>query len=112
MTSDEKNLIRDVHVHVEFLKIGEIDIMNEKYTAEVHIQSKWKDTDLTIEKYDPKVHWSPQLYVDNILNELKHTVEYSIEKHHDHLTIVEDRILKAQFMEKMELANVNIFLSF
>jgi len=128
-----EDLVREVHVHVEFIKIGEIDIMNEKYTAEVHVQSKWKETDLTITKYDPKVNWNPQLYIDNILNELKQTVEYSIEKENGHLMIVEDRILKgilfiylkfnllylfspliliAQFMEKMELANVNMFCSY
>lgn len=70
-------VIRQVHVHVEFLKIGEIDIMTEKYTAEVHIQSKWDESNLEITKYDPLVHWNPKLYVDNILTEMKQSVEYS-----------------------------------
>lgn len=92
--SPDYNQVRDVHVHVEFLKIGEIDIMNEKYTAEVHIQSKWNEYNLDIKKYDPKEHWNPQLYVENILNELRQSVEYSFHKENDHLVITEDRILK------------------
>lgn len=110
MISNEDSLVRDVHVHVEFLKIGEVDIMTEKYTAEVHVQSKWIEKNLSIRKYDPNVHWNPKLYVDNILNELKLTIDYSIERNHDHLVIIEDRILKAQFMEKMELNNFPVDL--
>ena len=54
----EPEMIRNVQVVVGFLRLGEIDTMNEKFQAEVFIEAKWVDNDQPITEYDPKVHWN------------------------------------------------------
>jgi hypothetical protein len=56
---------------MNFVRIGEIDTMGEKYSAEVQIESKWSDFNPQIVEYRPKEHWNPELYIQNILTELK-----------------------------------------
>ena len=53
---------RVVQVTVEFIRLGEIDTMNEKYNAEICIESKWIEKDL-IQNYNPEQHWNPQLII-------------------------------------------------
>ncbi len=43
-----------VEVYIEFLRIGEIDTLNEKYNAEINIECKWIEKDYHINEYDPK----------------------------------------------------------
>jgi len=52
---------------MNFVRIGEIDTMGEKY----QIESKWSDFNPQIVEYRPKEHWNPELYIQNILTELK-----------------------------------------
>lgn len=69
---------RPVQISVEFKRIGEIDTMNEKYQAEIVIESSWTETE-EINSYDPKVHWNPFLFVDNLINESRQHIHYNIE---------------------------------
>jgi hypothetical protein len=48
----EKNKPQIVHVSVEFTRLGEIDTMNDKYNAEICIESKWIEKD-HIQNYNP-----------------------------------------------------------
>ena len=75
----EDNLIekRTVQVNFEFYRIGEIDLMNEKYNAEICIESKWIEKDL-IQNYNPEQHWNPQLFIENALQEPKEKIKYNI----------------------------------
>ena len=73
---DRKKQIKDdslMHVvesAFEFTSIGEIDTMNERFQAEVIIESKWKLNPDQVENediynnnadYNPKKHWNPRL---------------------------------------------------
>ncbi len=51
---NKNSLIRHVQVIIEFSRIGEIDTMNEKYTAEFYIEAKWIEKK-SFDVYDPKV---------------------------------------------------------
>ena len=72
-----KELIcRNVEIQIVFIRIGEIDTMNEKYVAEVIIECKWIDIDIYGE-YDPNKHqikctqlWSYENKI-NLLNKAK-----------------------------------------
>ena len=66
-----------VQVTVEFVKIGEIDTINEKYNAEIIIESKWITKD-TIDVYNPEQHWNPQLYIENVLQESTEKIKYKL----------------------------------
>ncbi len=50
-----------VEVSIEFLSLGEIDTMSERYEAEVRIRSRWYD-DEEIDEYDKTRHWYPKLF--------------------------------------------------
>ena len=68
---------RTVEINFEFVRLGEINTMNEKFSAELRIESKWFDKDF-IQKYNPEQHWNPQLYIENVLQEPKEIVKYNI----------------------------------
>ena len=73
----EKNKPRIVHVSVEFIRLGEIATMNDKYNAEICIESKWIDKD-HIQNYNPEQHWNPQLFIENTLIEPKEKIKYNV----------------------------------
>jgi hypothetical protein len=51
--------------------------MNEKYQADVIIQSEWiEDSDLSV--YDPKIHWNPELSIENLLSVTKENISYNV----------------------------------
>jgi hypothetical protein len=68
---------RIVHVSVEFIRLGEIDTMSDKYNAEICIESKWIDKD-HIQNYNPEQHWNPQLFIENTLIEPKEKIKYNV----------------------------------
>jgi hypothetical protein len=68
---------RTVQVYFEFYRIGEIDLMNEKYNAEISIESKWVEKDY-IQNYNPEHHWNPRLFIENALQEPKEKIKYNI----------------------------------
>lgn len=98
---------RDVYISVDFFKIGQIDNLNEKFLAEIRIESKWKENyHLNNTEYNPQTHWNPKLYVQNLLTENKDIVNYKIQKENDYSIISEIRVIKGQFWERLELQNV------
>lgn len=63
---DESSLtpLRVIECSMQFLQIGEVDTMNERFQAMVLIRSKWNEPDKLTE-YDPKKNWNPKLYIEN-----------------------------------------------
>jgi hypothetical protein len=118
------NRATKVYVRLMFLRIGEIDTLNEKYQAQLTIESRWPvDLDklsstLTYDEqkrltYGKSVslinysesNWHPQLYVENALGDLKEQIRYSakIYKTDNQIYICEHRDAKGLFWEKLEL---------
>ncbi|UJR07959.1 hypothetical protein I4U23_012238 [Adineta vaga] len=109
-----------VYVRLVFLRIGEIDTLNEKYQAHASIESRWivsfdqfssieqdrllNGKSLVLEKYT-ETHWHPQLYIENGLGDLKEQIKYSakLNKIDKEIYICEHRIVKGLFWEKLEL---------
>jgi len=61
--------LRIIEVYIEFIQIGEVDTMNEKFQAIVKIKSKWLENEI-ITDYDPKEYWNPKLFIENALHVL------------------------------------------
>ena len=71
--------------------------MNEKYTAEFHIESKWIESQ-KIANYDPKINWNPRLYIENAFQDLKEVINYEIRPINDETSmIIEKRHVKGLF---------------
>ena len=88
-----------VEVSIEFLSLGEIDTMNEKYEAEVRIKSRWYD-DEEIDEYDKSIHWYPKLFIVNALPDVKEDIRYRVERLQNKSIITEIRIAKGKFWER------------
>jgi hypothetical protein len=67
-----------VEVRALFSKLANIDTINQKFDAEVFIESKWIDRtlDATRDEYDPRKHWNPDLSVMNCMRDRKEEIEY------------------------------------
>ena len=48
---------------IEFLRIGEIDTMGEKFNAEIYIEARWLEDDI-ISEYNIKTNWNPKLSIE------------------------------------------------
>jgi hypothetical protein len=85
---------RQIWVRVEYVQIGDIDTVNEKYWAEVKIKSKWYDEgDFT--QYDKKLHWNPKLYIENsIEDKLKEDIIYTVAREDGKTVVTENRLVK------------------
>lgn len=86
----KSNPIREVQIRVVFVRIGEIDTINEKFYSEVLIESKWEEVKLQKEfsakstrdekeLIDGNKYWNPKIYVKNALNETR-SVHYKIKR--------------------------------
>lgn len=94
-----------VYIHFEFIQIGEVDIVNEKYNGQIRITSKWYEDEL-MQEYDPKINWNPKLYIENsVYDKFDQKIEYEI-KHvvdNNKTLIIETRLIHGVFWERMEL---------
>jgi hypothetical protein len=93
---------REIEIRVIFLRIGDIDTLNEKFFAEILIESKWEEPRLASEFANSSVaplpgitrpqseerelttnanrYWNPQIYIENALNDPQQTMFYKIKK--------------------------------
>ncbi len=74
---NEKHLPIEIRVRCIFLRVGEIDTLNERYTSEIFFEASWFTKDLKNGlKYDPQIgHFNPQLVVLNHIGDsLRHDV--------------------------------------
>lgn len=98
--------LKHVQVSVVFLRFGEIDTLNEKFQAEVMVQSKWVDPDDKMTKYDPNDTniWNPKLFIENMISIAKpEIIEYNIVKEEGKTVVIETRHANGVFWERLEL---------
>lgn len=76
-----KSKPRDIYVRCIFSRVGEIDTLNERYTAEIFFEASWFDEEHKIgSKYDPQMgHFNPQLV---ILNHIGDSLRHEVNEYH------------------------------
>ena len=87
--------LRIVKIWIVFKRIGVIDFRNEKFNAEVHIESSWENHEEII-LYDPNLHWNPKIYIKNGLSDLIEEFHYLMSQ--DRKIITEIRDIKGNFL--------------
>lgn len=98
----------DVYIRIGISKIYDIDTINQRFHAEIIVESKWHDPNLKSLKDDVKeFNWRPELYIDNALNDPKEEITYKIiyDEEAKMLMISEIRKVKGIFWENLELEN-------
>jgi hypothetical protein len=113
-----------INIRLMFLRVGEIDTLNEKYQAQASIEARWpieldiltpdlsaddqkrliNGKSVSVLKY-AETHWHPQLFIENAIGELKEQIRYSAKKSrkNSQIYICEHRDIKGLFWEKLEL---------
>jgi hypothetical protein len=93
-----------VELNIVFLKIGDIDNVNEKFQAEAYMEACWQDDSVdTRVGFDPRCNWEPELFIENSVGNLRQDVKYKIEKINGKTMIYEMRMIKGSFYERLEL---------
>ena len=88
--------LRIIEVRMEFIQIGEVDTINEKFQAIVKTKAKWFENDILTE-YDPRENWNPKLFIENALHDKFHEdIQYNITNYDDKTMITETRISKGK----------------
>ena len=107
---------RIVSVAFEFVRIGGIDTLNEKFEAEVNIESTWpvilalSENHDIYDNYNPQKHWNPYLFLENAMNAVEE-ISYECFEEKKKFYMKETRKVKGFFWAKMRLNHVNyIFL--
>jgi hypothetical protein len=73
--------LKPVYITIEFLRIGEIDMMKEQYSADIVIESEWiEEEENTLTNYNPNLNWNPKLKIDNCILKTDEKIEYSTRK--------------------------------
>lgn len=96
-----------VEITVEFIRLGEIDTMNEKYTAEICIEAEWslssggdddEDDELFNQAhqlvYDEHTEWNPKLFIENCLHKIEERITYRSRIENKKKFITETRYIK------------------
>ena len=124
MTTSATKRANPVYIRLMFLRIGDIDTLNEKYQAHASIESRWpvkyEELSSSLAPDDQKrliegksvslinyaqSHWHPQLYIENAVGDLKEQIRYTVKKSRDdgEFYVCEHRDVKGLFWEKLEL---------
>ncbi|RNA10090.1 Gamma-aminobutyric acid receptor subunit gamma-3 [Brachionus plicatilis] len=90
---EKTSIPKVVEIMVQFLRIGVIDTLNEKYHAEVKIISKWKPLE-NFNRYDRNRYWNPELFIENALEEPKESIRYALVNEGNERYVVEKRRIK------------------
>ncbi|KAK2161180.1 hypothetical protein LSH36_120g06032 [Paralvinella palmiformis] len=103
---------KEIFIRVVFIKIGEINTLQENFFADAFVQARWRESKLDgkgakgeeVEFAERDKYWNPSIYVDNCIGEPKESIWHQV--HYDSsgsAYIVEKRRIKGLFFEKMEL---------
>ncbi|RNA24094.1 gamma aminobutyric acid receptor subunit [Brachionus plicatilis] len=96
----------EADVRVSFTKIYDVDTLNQRFQAEILIESKWYDPSVKTMKQDVNsLEWTPELYIENAISESKHEVFRKIIQQESKLVVFEVQKIKGIFWENLELEN-------
>lgn len=112
ITRDEKTKII---LYSSFLKIGQIDNINQRFHADVYIEAHWEDNKVIEDTFNPNKYWTPDLYIENSFEDPnKHEIKYKVikSKNSDQKIIVEMINISGFFYEKLELNDFPIGMIF
>ncbi|XP_063431035.1 cys-loop ligand-gated ion channel-like isoform X1 [Mytilus trossulus] len=99
---------RQVFIKVSFLKIGEIDTLKENFSADVYIQSRWREPQLDKQAanstdIDWKAYWDAKIKVQNVLSETRHDHWKVLQLENGEAFVIDKQRIKATFAENLEL---------
>lgn len=101
----------EVHIRMGISKLYDIDTINQRFHAEVIVESKWHDASIIATRGDHadlKSIWRPEIYFENALNEVSReecSLKLVRDEESKRVMVSEIRKVKALFWENLELEN-------
>lgn len=96
----------DVGIRVSFTKIYDIDTLNQRFQADILIESQWFDPKVNNLKQDANsLDWTPDLYIENAISESNHEIVRKIIEQNSKLKVYQVQKIKGIFWENLELEN-------
>ncbi|XP_060066537.1 gamma-aminobutyric acid receptor subunit beta-3-like [Ylistrum balloti] len=99
-----------VELKVAFMKITDIDTVNQQFEADIFIQAKWEEPLLDktlVKEFDPTVMWTPKLLIMNLDGEFsfsRNTYNIHYDMHpYQHALVVQLWRFRGFFKENLEL---------
>ena len=70
----------DVYIIASYTKIHNIDTLNQRFQADVIIESRWYDPNIKNmnDSFNEKKIWKPELYIENGIKDVYEEVKYQI----------------------------------
>ncbi len=102
---------KDVACSLQFIQIGEVDTVNERFQTLIEIKAKWQDNNIPdncLNKIIPSKdwkEWNPKLFIENASYDKNNVEEitYFAAKFYDMIQVTETRVFKGSLWERMEL---------
>lgn len=110
LRNGEDNQQIDVYIRLGITKIYDIDTVNQRFQAELIIESKWHESRVKTPNDDVNKLvslWKPDLYIENAINDPKEEITHKIvwDEEKKCLMMSEIRRVKGLFWENLELEN-------
>ncbi|XP_033756062.1 uncharacterized protein LOC117338818 isoform X2 [Pecten maximus] len=99
-----------VELKLAFMKVTDIDTVNQQFGADIFIQAKWEEPLLDkthVKEFDPMVMWTPKLIIMNVDGEFSfsrntYSVHYDM-PHYQHALVIQLWRFRGFFKENLEL---------
>ena len=99
----KRNYITKVELYAIFLKVGEIENIRQRFQADAYIEAIWEDNSIKGDSFDPDRYWTPDLFIENTIGNIKQDIKYKIVKKNNKTFVCEMRNVKGMFYETLEL---------
>jgi hypothetical protein len=94
----------DVYIRIGFIKLFDLDTLNQRFNCEALIESKWYDKSIT--SLNDDIKWKPDIYIENAITDPKEEINYKILKdseQNDKFFVSEIRKVRVLAWENLEL---------
>lgn len=99
-----------VEVKLAFMKISDIDTVNQQFEADIFIQAKWQEPlldNIRVKEFDPKVMWTPKLMIMNLDGDFSfsrntYNIHYDVPQYR-HTLVIQLWRFRGFFKESLEL---------
>lgn len=98
----------EVFIRMGITKLYDIDTINQRFHAEVLVESKWHDPTIKSVRADVNSIWRPEIYFENALSDLSReecSLKLVWDEENKRVMASEIRKVKALFWENLELEN-------
>jgi hypothetical protein len=94
---------KTVELYASLMNIGEIENIKQRFQATAYIEATWEDNTIKGNLFDPDKYWTPDLFIENTIGNIKQDIKYKIIKRANKTFVCEMRNIKGVFYETLEL---------